>query len=583
MSSSMFGSVGSHRNRRKELRALLRHSGMPSLFVTLNPADSKNFVVSVMAGRDVDLDERLGLSDELKEEVSQRFSAASADHGACAEGFHFMVEKFINVFLPYGSPEALHIHMLIWLEHAPSPLELRKHEKENPEWAAEVCRWLDTVMSGSLPEGAVPSGRYPPCDDDALAFRQRGDHRSLPLLQPPPHLPPHMSEEDWQRVRQDVMEVLECGQLHDHSFTCFKHLPKLRRAQKLGDADCRFKFPKEEVLHTHFNDDGTIDVQRTHPKLNMYNLIMVGAFRCNMDIKFVGSGMMAMAAVYYISNYISKVALDTPTMFAAIEARFRRGNGRLLGQEAERVGETGAEARQRQMKSLLVRSCNTLTGKQELSSEQVMHHLLGYPHRYTNARFQNVKWWDIARHLGLSNSKLAPATRGSQGSEDVPVEADRLEESLDLDEMPRPTGGDVEQTVTLLRMGNPDDELRHSGGSYAVDDYIRRPNSLSSVCYWDFVARYQKLTAKSARKKGPQKAAPEFLPSHPQFSAHRIQTRRTPVVPILSGPTIPRDSAASAEEHARTMLALFKPWRSPADLVPADGSTSKELSSCVNC
>ncbi|ODN86308.1 hypothetical protein L198_07326 [Cryptococcus wingfieldii CBS 7118] len=182
----------------------------------------------------------------------------------------------------------------------------------------------------------------------------------------------------------------------------------------------------------------------------------------------------------------------------------------------------------------------------------------------------------------MSNSKLALATRGSQGSEDAPVEADRLEESLDLDEMPRPTGGDVEQKVTLPRMGNPGDELRHSGGSYAVDDYIRRPNSLSSVCYWDFVARYQKLTAKSARKKGPQKAAAEFLPSHPQFRAHRIQTRRTPVVPILSGPTIPRDSPVSSEEHARTMLALFKPWRSPADLVPADGSTSKELSSCVN-
>ncbi|ODN98343.1 hypothetical protein L198_03587 [Cryptococcus wingfieldii CBS 7118] len=313
MSSSMFGSVGSHRNMREELRALLRDSGMPSLFVTLNPADSKNFVVSVMAGRDVDLDERLGLGDEVKEEVSQRFSAASTYHGACAEGFHFMVEKFIDVFLAYGSPEggifgkclnhygvveaqgrgALHIHMLIWLEHAPSPLELRKHAKEDPEWAAEV-------------------GRYPPCDDDALAFRQRGEHWSLPLLQPPPHLPPDMSEEDWQRVRQDVLEVLECGQLHDHSFTCFKHLPKLRRAQK------------EEVLQTHFNDDGTIDIKRTHPKLNMYNLILVAAFCCNMDIKFVGSGMMGMAAVYYISNYISKVALDTPTMFAAIEARFRR-------------------------------------------------------------------------------------------------------------------------------------------------------------------------------------------------------------------------------------------------------------------
>ncbi|TYJ51090.1 hypothetical protein B9479_008359, partial [Cryptococcus floricola] len=85
MSSYMFGSVGSHRNMREELRALLRHSGMPSLFVTLNPADSMNFVGSVMAGRDVDLDERLGLGDEVKEEVSQRFSA--------------------DVFLAYGSPE----------------------------------------------------------------------------------------------------------------------------------------------------------------------------------------------------------------------------------------------------------------------------------------------------------------------------------------------------------------------------------------------------------------------------------------------------------------------------------------------
>ncbi|ODN87404.1 hypothetical protein L198_07028 [Cryptococcus wingfieldii CBS 7118] len=104
MSTNIFGSAGSHKDMREELRALLRHSGMPSLFVTLNPADAMNPIVGVFSGRDINLDERLGTGEGVSAEAQARSRAAALDPGACAEGFHFMVEKFVDIFLAYDDP-----------------------------------------------------------------------------------------------------------------------------------------------------------------------------------------------------------------------------------------------------------------------------------------------------------------------------------------------------------------------------------------------------------------------------------------------------------------------------------------------
>ncbi|KAJ7840461.1 hypothetical protein B0H13DRAFT_1649672, partial [Mycena leptocephala] len=59
---------------------------------------------------------------------------------------------------------------------------------------------------------------------------------------------------------------------------------------------------------------------------------------------------------------------------------------------------------------------------------------------------------------------------------------------------------------------------------------------------------------------------------HPQVSSHVARFRRTPVINLLLGETIPRPdrSPKKKERWARAMLILFKPWRSVMDLKEAN-------------
>ena len=53
--------------------------------------------------------------------------------------------------------------------------------------------------------------------------------------------------------------------------------------------------------------------------VNNFNETILEAIRCNMDIKFIGSGPAVKAIIYYITNYITKSQLKTHVAYAALE------------------------------------------------------------------------------------------------------------------------------------------------------------------------------------------------------------------------------------------------------------------------
>ncbi|KAI0698724.1 hypothetical protein C8Q76DRAFT_584676, partial [Earliella scabrosa] len=59
-----------------------------------------------------------------------------------------------------------------------------------------------------------------------------------------------------------------------------------------------------------------------------------------------------------------------------------------------------------------------------------------------------------------------------------------------------------------------------------------------------------------------------LLEQHPQSSTHILRKRVLWLVPVILGDRIPRRDRSEAErEHwARTVLTLFRPWRTPGDL-----------------
>ena len=57
-------------------------------------------------------------------------------------------------------------------------------------------------------------------------------------------------------------------------------------------------------------------MQKLDGMVNNFNAVMLRAGRCNMDIKFIGSGGLAKAALYYITDYISKAQLKAHVAYA---------------------------------------------------------------------------------------------------------------------------------------------------------------------------------------------------------------------------------------------------------------------------
>ncbi|KAF9019133.1 hypothetical protein BDZ89DRAFT_959492, partial [Hymenopellis radicata] len=85
---------------RQEIRALCNDSGTPSIFFTLNPADTFNPLCSFMSGHDINLDT---LFDEPDSRFSafQRARSLAANPVGGARFFKLMVDQLINLFLGF--------------------------------------------------------------------------------------------------------------------------------------------------------------------------------------------------------------------------------------------------------------------------------------------------------------------------------------------------------------------------------------------------------------------------------------------------------------------------------------------------
>ena len=121
----------------------------PSLWITINPADTQDPITQVLAGVDIDLDQFCKLSGPNSQE---RASNIAGDPYAAAKFFHFIIQVLLETVFgikktkysihrkegAYGVVQAylgavevqgqgtLHTHMLIWLKDAPTANVMQK-------------------------------------------------------------------------------------------------------------------------------------------------------------------------------------------------------------------------------------------------------------------------------------------------------------------------------------------------------------------------------------------------------------------------------------------------------------------------
>lgn len=163
------GSITNKKNQRSEINALIDHWGCPSWYITIAPADIKHPVCIYYAdnsGKHVFAPDLHSLSARAKLVIDNPV--------AHARFFHYFVQLFLREILGidsekegwFGEPVAhyatveqqgrmaLHLHMLLWLKGAYSPVEIRE-KLLNPldDFSTKLIAYLESCFAGEFMTG----------------------------------------------------------------------------------------------------------------------------------------------------------------------------------------------------------------------------------------------------------------------------------------------------------------------------------------------------------------------------------------------------------------------------------------------
>ncbi|KAJ8582754.1 hypothetical protein M405DRAFT_692838, partial [Rhizopogon salebrosus TDB-379] len=274
----------------------------------------------------------------------------------------------------YGCVESqgrgtLHCHMLIWLEGGLNPNQIRDRvlRSEEQSFKDRLLRYLEDTISTSIPvtdsnqQTSVPNSNSHPCSTRGVNFRT-------------------VPEEHIYQLRQKDLHFLasKC-QVHRHSKTCWKYWrgppdPK----------ECRFNLDENNIQPISFvdPDTGEITLKCLDGLVNHFNATILEAVRCNMDIKFIGSGPTAKAVMYYITDYITKSQLKTHVALAAIEIAVHK-------LEEYNADDDDCTIR---AKKLLQKCAHSMISHQELSAQQVCSYLMDFEDHFTSHQYRNIYW-----------------------------------------------------------------------------------------------------------------------------------------------------------------------------------------------
>ncbi|KAI0826350.1 hypothetical protein BC629DRAFT_1258254, partial [Irpex lacteus] len=365
---------------------------------------------------------------------------------------------------------SLHCHMVVWLHGALNPDEINlRLASGDTDFAGRLFSFLDDTISNEIP--AAPSDSP---EGNRFASGNPCRHRGVPADLP---------EDVHDIARQwDLHRLATACQLHVHKATCFKYC-------KPGEPKvCRFDLdPSNVVKCTSYNQEtGELCLRCLDGMVNNFNRTILEAMRCNMDIKFIGSGEGAKAITYYITNYITKAQLKTHVAYAALELAVRR----LGSFDADSVlldpNRPYEDSYMVYAKQMLRRCAYAILTHQELSAQQVASYLMGFDDRYASDTFANLYWPSFERYVNkllpspecAAHDDLLPQSTHDEDSEsnnDPSVVDDSASESSDSTE--HHIDNDMNEVIITS-----DSDGKLVASSNQLCDYLYRGENFGDLC-----------------------------------------------------------------------------------------------------
>ena len=508
ISSNIPGSPESLLTRRNEIRATILSLGVPSFFITVNPADVYNPIIKFLTGNDIDID------NLLPNQVPTYWEQARAvAHNPCvpAEFFNTYINAFISAILRYdpkqrssrpgilgvtkayyGCVEAqgrgsLHCHMVVWVHGGLTSDEIRDRVIADHSWRDRLIEFLDDTVCNVIP-----------ADPDPLMSLQSSQHhpcavRGVDMLMNP-------ASEDTLKARlKDLRSVVLESQRHSHTSTCYKY------HRSGNEKQCRFNLSEENVRsHTFFTEEtGTLTMRHLDGMVNSFCPTISEAVRCNIDIKFMASGDAAKSVLYYITDYMTKTGNKSHVSFSALEIALKK-----LGDYDPADNDTELRA-----KKMLQKCVYAVLSHQELSGQQVAAYLKGYGDHYSSHKYRNLYWTAFERSVDADDPSpecycrqqdTDSAGRLPTEQEDPTLSSEEVDDDSEPDELP----DDNVNALSLSHEGGDEDVTiagTHDGNivqcSSQVHDYRLRAPALSHLSVWQFISCVDKVSKRTSQQR----------------------------------------------------------------------------------
>lgn len=320
------GSQASKLQDRNAMRAFMGFFGIGHIYLTMNPSATHSPIFQVFFGdKEVDLGSRY---PQLAP-ASERALRLAADPVAGADFFDFCIKKFMQHLLGwdfstsrptqcggilghikafFGTAEyyergSLHCHFVIWLLGGLNPTELHQKLAKSEEFQKRFFDFFEDIIKHHLPDiDIVPEPGYEP------------------RVQRPP-LPTDYKDNpvEWASVFESEVKLIgEILQSHFCRSVChkFNHV----------DA-CRFRFPHPVVLKSYFDEKtNSVVLLCLDGNINYHNPYILVFCRHNHDIKCIFSGAAAKAAMFYITDYITKMDISLHEMISLLSRTIHQEN-----------------------------------------------------------------------------------------------------------------------------------------------------------------------------------------------------------------------------------------------------------------
>jgi hypothetical protein len=524
----------------------------------------------------------------------------------------------------YGTVEqqgrlTLHLHMLIWIEHAISPQAIRdKVMDSSSDFQKMLVQYLESVCQGQCLNGTMAEVKQKIDNQTKFDCNYKDPTKTLPI--PPPTTKCKNKNCDacadcillkiwWSDFENTVDDILirsnqhRCTQMKEQD----EGKEKIHKSCLNKRGECKARFPREVIPETMVDPlTGALKLKKGEAWMNTFNIVTTYLCRCNTDCTSLLSGTAIKAVVAYVYDYISKAGLSAYTAFDTIR--------QVLSRNSDLIG--GSNDRKTATRTLLIKMINALTTKMEMGSPMAAMYLLGNPDHYTGHNFIDFYWknyvheaeisWKASlnhennakvvlqrnreQYIGLSNThdyiyrpsiyknmdlfdwiRLSrKSKRNSKQQTQFNKSQERLKKynnfTMDIDmsdsesDMMANTLVDSIDELDMFQLTSDDECDKQPCNINEKPDYVETDYSDDEIIL--------KMNTCNESLTNDVDKDVAFLEPHPQYQAHHVHCVKDTdrIVPNFMNGSLPRRDHGDQEYYCLTMLVLFKPWRSGKDL-----------------